>query len=684
MLSTNSESTNNQSSETGFLVENNLDDNQPNQAIPPQKRNFWQKISPFQADRKIRTQLLMTVLPTVLTPLVIISGISYWIVHEELEHELEDKIENQAVLARNNDNESVINYLQQSGITDTQTIQIVNLENGTVTRNITKDDNTTNQTIVGGETVLNLARDLVTSQQNRLNNTSDENNAVDAQIIAEKYDGINELDLSSINSSANQANQNDNGLIAEFAYLDKRYYIATNPNTPFVSISSIDEAQLQTQGGELISILLVITTILALLITTTIFYLSNQLSKPFTQLANNAREVSAGNLDKVSEVGGNLEAVTLNNNFNNLVSQVRLLLEEQKSTLQQVEIAKQEAENLATEQTKQREVIQNDLLSLLSDVEGVSGGDLTVRAKISDGEIGIVADFFNSIVESLRELVTQVKQTTIKVNKSLINDEEEIAQLARESINQSQKIQQMLESVETMTRSIRQVAQNTQSAAKVAQLASNTAKTGEVTIDKTVQSIVELRETVGETAKKVKRLGESSQQISKVISLINQIALQTNLLAINASIEAARAGEEGRGFAVVAEEVGQLAAQSAVATKEIEQIVEAIQKETSSVVQAMEDGTTQVVKSTKLVEEAKKGFGEITLVSGEINQLLKSISGATVSQTKTSTEVANLMKEIAQIAQISSNSSTEVANSLIDTVDKARQLQSSVETFKVS
>ena len=138
--------------------------------------------------------------------------------------------------------------------------------------------------------------------------------------------------------------------------------------------------------------------------------------------------------------------------------------------------------------------------------------------------------------------------------------------------------------------------------------ASTNATEGGKAMDRTVESIVQLRETVGETAKKVKRLGESSQQISKVISLINQIALQTNLLAINASIEAARAGEEGRGFAVVAEEVGQLAAQSAAATKEIEQIVENIQLETSQVVEAMELGTTQVVEGTHLVEEAKQSL----------------------------------------------------------------------------
>jgi twitching motility protein PilJ len=194
---------------------------------------------------------------------------------------------------------------------------------------------------------------------------------------------------------------------------------------------------------------------------------------------------------------------------------------------------------------------------------------------------------------------------------------------------------------------------------------------------------LQLRETVAETAKKVKRLGESSQQISKAVSLINQIALQTNLLAINASIEAARAGEEGRGFAVVAEEVGQLAAQSATATKEIEQIVEAIQQETSAVVEAMEVGTAQVVQGTRLVEKTKQSLGKIVDVSRQIDDLLQSISQATVSQADTSKSVTQLMQEIAKVSQKTSDSSRQVSSSLQGTVEVTKQLKESVGTFKV-
>lgn len=332
---------------------------------------------------------------------------------------------------------------------------------------------------------------------------------------------------------------------------------------------------------------------------------------------------------------------------------------------------------------QQNEALQQELLNFLEEVELASAGDLTVRAEITAGEIGIVADFFNAIIENLRDIVTQVKYSTKEVNDSLGNNDQAMQELAEESLKQAKKITRMLDFVEEMANSIQEVARNAGSAAEVARIASQTAEQGGVAMDQTVQSILQLRETIGETAKQVKRLGESSQQISKVISLINQIALQTNLLAINASIEAARAGEEGRGFAVVAEEVGQLAVQSATATKEIEQIVASIQTETSKVVSAMEIGTSQVVEGTKIVETAKENLGKIVEVSRKIDQLVADISQETVSQTKTSAMVTNLMKDIAKVSEKTSQFSRQVSTSLQDTVSIAKQLRSSVETFKV-
>lgn len=341
-----------------------------------------------------------------------------------------------------------------------------------------------------------------------------------------------------------------------------------------------------------------------------------------------------------------------------------------------------QANTLSEERRQQQEMLQRQLMALLSDVEGAAAGDLTVRAEVTAGEIGTVADFFNSIIESLRQIVTQVKRSAQQVNTSLGENESAISVLATAALKQTEETTRILDSVERMTHSIQQVAEQAQQAANVAHTASATAEVSGSAMDLTVQNILDLREIIGETSKKVKRLGESSQQISKAVSLINQIAMQTNLLAINAGIEAARAGEEGQGFAVVAEEVGDLAARSADATKEIERIVENIQQETAEVVNAMEQSTSKVVEGTHYVEDAKQNLIQILNLSRQIDDLVQAISQATVSQVETSAAVSTLMQDIAQVSELTSDSSRKIAGALAETVEVARELQASVGTFK--
>jgi methyl-accepting chemotaxis protein PixJ len=336
-----------------------------------------------------------------------------------------------------------------------------------------------------------------------------------------------------------------------------------------------------------------------------------------------------------------------------------------------------------TQQQQQTEELRRQLVILVKDIEEAAKGNLTVRAEVTTGEFGTVGDFFNSVIESLRRIVTQVKVATTQVNASLGENKEAIRQLADVAFKQAQETTRTLDSVEQMTHSIQVVADSAHHAAAVARTASKTAEAGTEAMAHAAQKIMNLRETVRETANKVKRLGDSSKEISKVVSLINQIALQTNLLALNAGIEAARAGEEGQSFAVVAKEVSELAARSSVATQEIEQIVENIQLETRQAVEAMERGTTQVVEGTQLVEDTRQSLGRILEVSHQIDQLVQSISSATVSQVETSCTLTDLMKEMAKVSEWTSTSSHQISSSLQQTVDIAQQLQSSVGVFKV-
>lgn len=407
------------------------------------------------------------------------------------------------------------------------------------------------------------------------------------------------------------------------------------------------------------------------------------IARPIEDLQKTTQKFAKGDRTSRAQVTSTDEVGRLSSTFNQLAENIAINETVLKEEAVKLELARQETEQLAQKERQRSEVLQQELLQFITSVEAASQGNLTVRADITAGEIGIVADMFNSIVESLRDIVTQVKQAAIEVNGSVSKNENAIRRLSDEAIQQSDRINQTLNSVEAMARTIQQVAENAQAAAEVARSASATAEMGGEDMDLTVSSIVQLRDTVTETAMKIKRLGEASQQISKAVTLINQIAMQTNLLAVNASIEAARAGEEGQGFAVVAAEVGQLAAQSAVATKEIEQLVDAIQQETKAAIKAIKMSTSQAEEGTQLAEKTKQSLGRIVEVSRQIDQLLQSISQATVSQANTSQTVTELMEEIAQISEKTSDSSRNVSNALQQTVQIAQELQESVGTFKV-
>lgn len=329
-----------------------------------------------------------------------------------------------------------------------------------------------------------------------------------------------------------------------------------------------------------------------------------------------------------------------------------------------------------------RETLQQRALNLLQEVYDVSLGDLTIRARVTEDEIGTIADSYNSTIESLQKLVNQTKSAAIEVQTNTVANDMAIQSLAQETVAQAAEIVQMRSQIAEMEQSIDLVSRQANQARDFILQAVSTIDRTDQSMNQTVAEIDAMQNTVTQTTAKVQRLGESSQAISSAVNTIGRFAAQTHLLALKASIEAARAGKEGRGFAVIAEEVRSLATQSAEATADIETLVNKIQLETSEVVKAMNYGTEQITQGSELVQQTRQSLTEVNQVGDRINQLVDSIAKAAVGQSMTSIRVSQAMNKVAAIAQNNSHSATQVSTSIKQLSQIALKLQTNIDQFR--
>lgn len=340
--------------------------------------------------------------------------------------------------------------------------------------------------------------------------------------------------------------------------------------------------------------------------------------------------------------------------------------------------------NLINLQRGMRERLQQRAIELLTEVDPVSQGDLTIRARVTEDEIGTIADSYNATVGSLRKIVIQVQEAADKLANTTDSNETAVRELSKEALRQAEEIATTLDCIEDMSDSIAAVTTSAKEAQLAVKEAAKQVAEGDLAMNKTVDGILAIRETVAQTSKKVKRLGESSQKISKVVNLIGTFAEQTNLLALNAAIEAANAGEQGRGFAVVAERVRTLAKQSAQATAEIEGLVTEIQTETNEVVAAMESGTEQVVMGTRLVDETKDSLNKISIASDRISNLVEAIAKSAAQQSQTSAVVSQTVSDVAAISNKTLKEATQVSAAFKELLSVAQELKTSAGQFKVN
>ncbi len=326
---------------------------------------------------------------------------------------------------------------------------------------------------------------------------------------------------------------------------------------------------------------------------------------------------------------------------------------------------------------------QEAILRLLDEMGSLAEGDLTVKATVTEDITGAIADSINFAVEALRSLVTTINETAVQVAAAAQETQATAMHLAEAAEHQAQQITSASAAINEIAVSIDEVSRNSAESADVAQRSVQIAGKGAAIVRQTIQGMDNIRGQIQETSKRIKRLGESSQEIGSIVELINDIAEQTNILALNAAIQAASAGEAGRGFAVVADEVQRLAERSANATKRIETLVQTIQSDTNEAVSSMEQTTAEVVAGARLAEDAGLALGEIEKVSNDLADLIQNISQAARQQSAAATNISATMNVIQEITTQTSVGASQTAESIGNLAQLAADLRRSVADFKL-
>ncbi|MBK8182385.1 MAG: type IV pili methyl-accepting chemotaxis transducer N-terminal domain-containing protein [Candidatus Competibacteraceae bacterium] len=359
-----------------------------------------------------------------------------------------------------------------------------------------------------------------------------------------------------------------------------------------------------------------------------------------------------------------------------LLGLIYLQNRESQQRLHESERRKQETED-------QNRRNQDAILRLLDELGNLAEGDLTVQASVTEDITGAIADSINYAIEALRDLVSTINNTSGLVSSAVQETSAIADRLAKSSEIQARQIDNASATVVQMAQSMDEVSSKTAASAEVAEKSVGIAHEGGDRVRRTIQGMNAIREHIQDTSKRIKRLGESSQEIGDIVALINDIADQTNILALNAAIQASAAGDAGRGFAVVADEVQRLAERSSNATKRIETLVKTIQADTNEAVISMEKSTSEVVGGAKLAEKAGEALDEIEKVSASSAELIDEISKSAGRVSEMASRVSSAMVSINEITGQTAESSVATASAIGKLNQLARELRQAVADFRL-
>jgi methyl-accepting chemotaxis protein len=391
----------------------------------------------------------------------------------------------------------------------------------------------------------------------------------------------------------------------------------------------------------------------------------SQITNPIRELLGLVDQIKKGNLTQAVDLKVSNEVGLLGKSLNEL-----------RNALQQQNQVSARAEEDINK-------IQSHVLNMLNIVSAAAQGDLTKEAEVTADALGSLADAFNLMITGLASLVEQVRDSAGDIGSATTQILGSSAQMLKGAEEQRVHINNTSSAVDQISVSMQQVSNNAEAATQASQKATEAAQKGEKSVVETIKGMHRIRNTVQATSKKIKSLGDRSMEIGEIVEVIDDIASQTNLLALNAAIEAARAGEHGRGFAVVADEVRKLAERSSKATETIAELIKGIQAETNEAVRAMEDGTREVEEGTRLADFAGASLKEIDKIVGQVADLIHEISLAAKQQARGTEGVVKSMEIISDITGQHVEFVRQTTDTIKQLVTLSDQLTEAIGKFKL-
>ncbi|MBD3257323.1 HAMP domain-containing protein [candidate division GN15 bacterium] len=314
--------------------------------------------------------------------------------------------------------------------------------------------------------------------------------------------------------------------------------------------------------------------------------------------------------------------------------------------------------------------------------ERIADNDLTVQVE-PKSEDDVLGNSFKTMVANLGDMIRQLNQNATELVTAATEIASSSEQMSRGANDQTQQMSQISTAVEEMTATIVESSKNAGDASSAAGGASETASQGGAIVNETIQGMQRIASVVRESADSIQKLASSADQIGEIIGVIDDIADQTNLLALNAAIEAARAGEQGRGFAVVADEVRKLAERTGKATGEITDMIKGIQTETQEAVQSMETGIGEVDKGRELADNAGNSLSEIVSVSQRVMDMIQQIATAAEEQSSAAEQISKNVENVASITKETATGAEQSAAAAEELNRQAEGLKLMVGKFRV-